>query len=186
MAPKEEFAAHVEFHTSPDLEAVESKLDPIPGSKYEDTLGSKGEWQASVADARLANINEHETTVRKALRAYPYAAIWSLIVSMSIIMEGYDTNLIGNFYGYPAFARQFGDYHAATDSYQISGSWQLALGCGPTAGALVGATLNGYFVHHFGFRRVFMGALIAMNGFVFIDFFGKSVELQTVGQVMCG
>jgi SP family general alpha glucoside:H+ symporter-like MFS transporter len=31
-----------------------------------------------------------------------------------------------------------------------------------------------------------MGALIAMNAFVFIDFFGETVELQTVGQVLCG
>jgi SP family general alpha glucoside:H+ symporter-like MFS transporter len=105
---------------------------------------------------------------------------------MSIIMEGYDTNLIGNFYGYPAFAKQFGSYDTTTKSYQVSGSWQLALGCGPTAGALVGATLNGYFVQRFGFRPVFMGALIAMNAFVFIDFFGETVELQTVGQVLCG
>lgn len=105
---------------------------------------------------------------------------------MSIIMEGYDTNLIGNFYGYPAFAKQFGRYHKESNSYQVSGSWQLALGCGPTAGALVGATINGYLVQKFGFKRVFMGALIVMNGFIFINFFGTSVELQTVGQVLCG
>jgi SP family general alpha glucoside:H+ symporter-like MFS transporter len=149
-------------------------------------LGEKGGWNASVADAHLANIGEHEATVRKALRAYPYAALWSLTVSMSIIMEGYDTNLIGNFYGYPAFAKQFGSFDLATQTYQVSGSWQLALGCGPTAGALVGATLNGYLIQKFGFRLVFMGALIFMNAFIFIDFFGKSVALQTVGQVLCG
>ena len=167
-------------------EQVESTLSQDAGATYEEAPGEKGRWQASIADAHLANISEHEATVRKALRAYPYAAFWSLVVSMSIIMEGYDTNLIGNFYGYPAFAKQFGSYDATTDSYQVSGSWQLALGCGPTAGALVGATINGYLIQRFGFRPVFMGALIAMNAFVFVDFFGKSVALQTVGQVLCG
>jgi hypothetical protein len=42
-------------------------------------------------DAQLANLNEHEATVRGALRAYPGAVFWSLFVLMSIIMEGYDT-----------------------------------------------------------------------------------------------
>jgi SP family general alpha glucoside:H+ symporter-like MFS transporter len=177
---------HVEFGPGQDLEAIESKSGQAPGAMDDAALGEKGGWHASVADAHLANINEHATTVRRALRAYPYAALWSLAVSMSIIMEGYDTNLIGNFYGYPAFAKQFGRYDTATDSYQVSGSWQLALGCGPSAGALVGATLNGYLVQRFGFRSVFMGTLIAMNAFIFIDFFGKSVALQTVGQVLCG
>lgn len=165
---------------------VEANIGQVSEPKYGKVLGEKDGWQASVADAHLANIGEHETTVRKALRAYPFAALWSLTVSMSIIMEGYDTNLIGNFYGYPAFAKQFGSFDPATNTNQVSGAWQLALGSGPTAGALVGATLNGYLIQKFGFRPVFMGALIFMNGFIFINFFGKTVELQTVGQVLCG
>jgi MFS transporter, SP family, general alpha glucoside:H+ symporter len=175
MADKEEAYNH-----------IESSIDQAPETTYGEALGEKGGWHASVADAHRANIGEHETTVRKALRAYPFAALWSLTISMSIIMEGYDTNLIGNFYGYPAFAKQFGSFDSATNSYQVSGAWQLALGCGPTAGALVGATINGFLIQKFGFRPVFMGALIFMNAFIFIDFFGKSVQLQTVGQVLCG
>ena len=41
-----------------------------------------------VGDAQLANINEHAITVRQALRAYPWAVFWTLIVLASIIMEG--------------------------------------------------------------------------------------------------
>jgi len=47
-------------------------------------------------DARAANENEHELTIRQGLKAYPWAVMWALIISMSIVMEGYDTNLIGN------------------------------------------------------------------------------------------
>lgn len=68
------------------------------------------ERSASVADkagdAQLGNINEHSATVRSALRAYPWAVFWTLLVLMSIIMEGYDTILIGNFFGYPSFQAQ--------------------------------------------------------------------------------
>jgi SP family general alpha glucoside:H+ symporter-like MFS transporter len=158
MAAKEDEAAHVEFDNEKEAGGFADEKDT--DATHKKALGTEGGWQASVADAHLANINEHEITVRQALRAYPYAALWSLTVSMSIIMEGYDTNLIGNFYGYPAFAKQFGSFDDATETYQVSGPWQLALGCGPTAGALVGATLNGYLVQRFGFRPVFMGALI--------------------------
>ena len=47
-------------------------------------------------DARAANEDEHNLSIRQALVQYRWAVMWSLVVSMSIIMEGYDTNLIGN------------------------------------------------------------------------------------------
>lgn len=47
-------------------------------------------------DARAANQDEHSLSIGDALKQYRWAVMWSLIVSMSIIMEGYDTNLIGN------------------------------------------------------------------------------------------
>ncbi|EED15216.1 sugar transporter, putative [Talaromyces stipitatus ATCC 10500] len=172
---------------SSKYEHFENKVEEQLRSTTDDhPLGEKGGWHASVADAHLANINEHETTVRKALRAYPYAAIWSVVVSMSIIMEGYDTSLVGNFYGYPEFAKQFGSYDKATDSYQVAGQWQQALGSSPTASALVSATLNGYLLQRFEFRSVFMGGLVCMNAFIFICFFGTTVELQIAGQFLCG
>lgn len=48
------------------------------------------------SDARAANEDEHNLTILQALKQYRWAVMWSLVVSMSIIMEGYDTNLIGN------------------------------------------------------------------------------------------
>jgi hypothetical protein len=41
-----------------------------------------------VGDAKLAADDEHKTTVRQALRRYPWGVIWTLVVLMSIIMEG--------------------------------------------------------------------------------------------------
>ena len=105
---------------------------------------------------------------------------------MSIIMEGYDTQLISSFFGFPAFRTQFGEYSQVSKNYQVPGKWQSALGSGPTAGCVVGATLNGWMIQRFGYKPVFMVGLILMNGFIFINFFGKSIELQTVGQVLSG
>jgi hypothetical protein len=62
---------------------VEANTLPEKGSSLRQTS-----VHHQVGDAQLANINEHATTVRQALRAYPWAVFWTLVVLMSIIMEG--------------------------------------------------------------------------------------------------
>jgi SP family general alpha glucoside:H+ symporter-like MFS transporter len=51
-------------------------------------------------DARAATEREHVMTLRQAFRLYPKAIAFSLIFSTAIIMEGYDTALLGTFYGF--------------------------------------------------------------------------------------
>ncbi|KAL4812421.1 general substrate transporter [Aspergillus spinulosporus] len=167
------------------------KIDELPGTvhveaDYHDDLEKREgqQWHTSIKEAQAANAAEHLMTVRQALRAYPWAVIWSLTISMSIIMEGYDTNLIGNFYAYPEFKVHFGQEYA--HGYEVPGEWQSALGAGGNAGCILGAFLNGYLVKHYGFKRVFIGGLLCMCGFIFVSFFGKSVGVQVAGQVLCG
>jgi SP family general alpha glucoside:H+ symporter-like MFS transporter len=47
-----------------------------------------------VEDARAAIAKEHSLGLRDALKAYPKAIIWSLLLSSAVIMEGYDTILV--------------------------------------------------------------------------------------------
>lgn len=143
------------------------------------------ELEVSVDAARRANEEEHDLTVRRALKIYWKAVLWSLIVSMSIVMEGYDMSLIFNFFGYPAFRRQFGREYPNGD-WQVPGPWQSALGSVNTAGCIAGAFINGWAIKRFGFRPTFFVGLIFMIGFIFISFFGKTVLLQTIGQLLCG
>ena len=49
---------------------------------------------------------EHNLTVREAIKAYPMAIFWSLAVSMCVIMEGFDSILVPNFYAFPTFQRK--------------------------------------------------------------------------------
>lgn len=58
-----------------------------------------GDRKLSVAAQQIAAENK-ELTVMEAIRAYKKAIFWSLIISTCVIMEGYDTNLLGNFYAY--------------------------------------------------------------------------------------
>jgi SP family general alpha glucoside:H+ symporter-like MFS transporter len=39
-------------------------------------------------DAQAANLDEHASTVREALVNYRWAVVWSVTISMSVIMEG--------------------------------------------------------------------------------------------------
>lgn len=43
--------------------------------------------------AKEALATEHSLTTLEAVKAYPMAVFWSLMVSMCVIMEGYDTIL---------------------------------------------------------------------------------------------
>lgn len=52
-------------------------------------------------EAKNAAKQEHELTVRDALRLYPKAIIFSIIFSSAVIMEGYDLSLMGSFFGFP-------------------------------------------------------------------------------------
>jgi MFS transporter, SP family, general alpha glucoside:H+ symporter len=44
----------------------------------------------SLEDAQAANIAEHEITLKEALRVNWKAVVWSAVISLTIVMEGYD------------------------------------------------------------------------------------------------
>ncbi|KAJ4327737.1 hypothetical protein N0V84_001846 [Fusarium piperis] len=148
----------------------------------EDHKVSHVEW---LADAQDATTREHEMTLRDALKRYPKAALWSLAMSSAIIMEGYDTMLMGNFYAHPAFQRRYG-IHGEGDSYEIPSDWQAGLSNGSACGQLIGLLLAGYIGERFGFRKTMMGGLSLIIALIFISFFAPSLEVLLVGQVLFG
>lgn len=58
-----------------------------------------GDRKLSVAAQDFAK-DEKDMTIREAIKANKKAIFWSLVISTCVIMEGYDTNLLGNFYAY--------------------------------------------------------------------------------------
>lgn len=58
-----------------------------------------GDRALSIAAQDTTN-DEKAMTVMQAIKASKGAIIWSLVISTCVIMEGYDTNLLGNFYAY--------------------------------------------------------------------------------------
>lgn len=107
------------------------------------------------------------------------------VISTAVIVEGYDNHFLGNFIGYPAFRRKYGNYLNATSGWQISSQWQAGLIDIGSVGNIVGALINGYLTPKFGPRKVLMASLVAMAGFIFITFFAPNIEVILVGQFLC-
>ncbi|KAJ9635994.1 hypothetical protein H2201_000005 [Coniosporium apollinis] len=167
-----------------NLEAIDTRTSSREEAGYSHVL--KGEQL--VANAKSAVEAEHSMGIAKALKAYPKAIFWCLAVSMCVIMEGYDTILIGNFYAYPEFARKYGQQVQTDDGleYQLTAPWQAGLGNASGIGAFFGTLLNGYLVAKFGQVRVLVASLITLSAFIFIVFFAVNIEMLLVGQLLCG
>lgn len=87
--------------------------------------------------------NEHALSIREAAKRYKKAIMWTLVVSLGIsecsknritlrpsrltliVMESYDTLLLGSFYAYPSFQQHFGE--KVGEVYAIPANWQLGL-----------------------------------------------------------
>jgi SP family general alpha glucoside:H+ symporter-like MFS transporter len=96
-------------------------------------------------EAKVATSTEHSIGLWQGLKTYRKAALWSVLVSSSIIMEGYDTTLIGSFYGYPAFQKKYGTFHDGGAGWQLSAPWQAGISDIQAVGNIIGALANGYF-----------------------------------------
>lgn len=101
-------------------------------------------------------------------------------------MESYDVFLMGNFVALPAFYNRFGVYDAGKDMYVVETKWQSALQVSGQLGALIGVFLAGPLTSAVGYRWATMIGLMALNGFIFIFYFGDSLPVYFVAQLLEG
>lgn len=138
------------------------------------------------AEAKHATEKEQQMSLLKALKLYPKAIGWSVLVSSTIIMEGYDLALLGNLYASPAFNKKFGEYDAASDKYVVSAAWQSGLSNGARAGEIFGLIFAGWASDRYGYKMTTIGSLILMICFIFVLFFAPNVKVLVVGEILCG
>lgn len=112
---------------------TEISVEKSAAHQLEDTLG-----HGAIDDAKQASDEEHAQTLWQAIVANRKAVFWSMMISMTIIMEGYDTILMGNFFGYPEFKKKYGNYYGDETGYQVSGPWQTGLNMASTVGGVFG------------------------------------------------
>lgn len=138
---------------------------------------SDGAIQATEAEKSMGLI--------EGFRLYPKAVGWSIALSTCIVMEGYDTILLGNLFGFPAFARKFGNLQP-DGTYQLTAAWQAGLGNGANVGEIIGLFITGYVADKFGYRKTLIASLICVTAFIFILFFAENNPTLLVGEILCG
>ncbi|KAG0652307.1 maltose permease MAL31 [Hyphodiscus hymeniophilus] len=157
-------------------------------SQFVDTINVSDIAQSEGFDtaAQIATETEHSLSFSQAMRLYPTAVFWAMVMSFTIVMEGYDTILMSNFYAYPQFKQKYGTYYPDLDQWVINASWQAALGDAATCGSVIGLLINGYVTERFGHRKVIMIALVVMSAFIFLTFLAPNIGVLLAGQVLCG
>lgn len=130
--------------------------------------------------AAQATDAEHQRGLFENIKLYPAAVGWSVLLSTTIIMEGFDIVLIASLLAVPAFQEAFGE-QLEDGTYQISAAWQAGLTNGALVGEIIGLMFVGIIADRIGFRKTMMGALAMVTAFIFIVFF-----VQNLGQLLAG
>ncbi|KAH8646807.1 putative maltose permease [Xylariales sp. PMI_506] len=128
---------------------------------------------------------EKKMTVAQAIRMYPKAVFYSFVLSSAIIMEGFDTALLLNFFAYPTFQKKFG-IPVGDGTYQVTAPWQSGLSSGGAVGQILGLWAAGIAAERWGYKRTMIVCLIFMIGAIFIMFFAQNIEMLLAGEIICG
>lgn len=162
-------------------EAVTSHT--MPPTRTKELEGTAVEHMLS--NAREATEREKNMTLWQSIKTYPKAIFFSMTLSLCIIMEGYDIQLLGNFYGLLQFRQKFG-VPLENGDWQLTASWQSGLQNGTQVGQILGLMVAGILADRYGYKKTVLGALFALIGFIFILFFAQNIYMLFVGGVLCG
>jgi hypothetical protein len=135
-------------------------------------------------EAKVASDAEHVMTIRQAIKMYPKAVAWSLLLSSAIAMEGFDIVLISSFFAFPPFQRKYGDL--TPKGYQVSAPWQAGLSNAARIGEIIGLLLNGWFAERFGHVKTMVASLMLLTGFIFISFFAHNIQTLFAADLLMG
>ena len=144
------------------------------------------DFQNLASEARRATDTEHSMSFMQAIRMYPKAIGWSVLLSLTIVMEGFDITLVSSFYAFPQFKQAFGSQVPGTSDFEISTTWQSALTIAAVVGEVIGLLFNGPLIDYLGNRRTMIYSLLALCGFIFLSFFAGSIQVLLASQVLSG
>ncbi|KAE8153283.1 general substrate transporter [Aspergillus avenaceus] len=139
----------------------------------------------SLVYGKTAAKQEQSMTLWQAVRLYPKAVGWSVLLSSTLIMEGYDLALLGSMYASTAFNQKFGE-QAPSGKWTVPASWQSALSNGARVGEVIGLLINGLISERLGYRWTMVSALATMIAVIFIFFFAVNIEMLLAAEILAG
>ena len=174
---------------APNVSELSRQIElEISTAEHREDLG-RNENNESLAKAifhgaQEATTTEHKLTPLDGFRMYPKAVGWSVLVSMAVVMDGYDQAFLGQLYAEKAFQKQFGE--PFKDGYQLKAAWQTGLSNASSVGVLVGIFLNGYITERVGMRKTMLTSYVTLVGLIFILVFAQTPPVLLVGEFLCG
>ncbi|GFZ45908.1 hypothetical protein JCM24511_03641 [Saitozyma sp. JCM 24511] len=158
----------------------------LPGADGTDKAVTTQDDSRALIDAAIA-VAEYEKTLSfsRIFKLYWKGAVWSIVLSLALVMEGMDTGLINNFFGQSSFINHFGFTDASGKKY-IPADWQAAINNANNIGSIIGLAINGWAQSRFGSRRVYMVTMVLMTGFIFVLVFATSLQMLFAGALLCG
>lgn len=84
-------------HDAPTLTPSPDDLAPAPSNDPELTKEKVLRLETMLVEAEAATQSEHKLGLWQALKLYPKASAWSILISFAVVMEGFDVVLLGSF-----------------------------------------------------------------------------------------
>jgi len=125
-------------------------------------------------------------SVRQSLRFWWKAIVFSFVISLCVVMEGYDTSLMNKFFAFTPFRNKFGDEVDVDGNKLVSSRWQTIILNGTQVGCILGLIINGYITEWIGYKKTMIGSMVFMVGAIFIPFFSTGLEMFLVGGIIQG
>ncbi|KAI0544224.1 general alpha-glucoside permease [Xylaria curta] len=182
MSDEKRGAAEKDVETTQAHRNVSAHIDEAVAARIADNVD---DFMTLVNEANEANERERGMTLRHAFTVYPKAIGWSMLLSSCLIMEGYQTAVVGSYLAYPAFKDRFGIV-APNGDRVIPASWQNGISGATNVGEIIGLQFAGVVSERWGYRWTLIGALAAVTGFIFFPFFAGNLTVFLVGELFQG
>ncbi|CAO1619798.1 unnamed protein product [Sympodiomycopsis kandeliae] len=161
-----------------EVTKIDSKAQAKIASQVQD-------YDALVHDAAEVTAKEQNMSTWQTIKDHPAAIMWTILLSLALVQEGYDTMLLPNFFAQPTFAKKFGTCNAAGEC-EISSAWQSGLLNGALIGEIIGLQIVGVTSERYGYKKTLMVSIALLTAFIFIPFFATSLPVLLVGQILQG
>ena len=125
---------------------------------------------------------EKNMPLKECMRYHWRALLWGMVLSLALVMDGYDGAVTLSFFALPAFKEEFGT--VVDGKLGIPGNWQAALPLVGIPGSFLGLFITGYCQDKYGSRRTYMGGMISVICVVFLFVFVQSLGMLLAAQAL--
>ncbi|ORX37012.1 general substrate transporter [Kockovaella imperatae] len=138
-----------------------------------------------IDEALGGNAIEHDLSTLEALRIYKRGVALVALITLTIIMRGYDASVAPTFFALPAFQNRFG-HPVPGHGNQVAARWQSALGVSTTVGQVFGSFVATYPMEWYGRRKTLAVYLLLTSAVIPMQVFAPSIQVLTAGEYIGG